>query len=64
MTTKGLPELVNNVVDDDSATVDVAVSQDGGGGGTSNDGKAQDDVDKANQGGDEAGEDLDILCPI
>lgn len=57
-------ELVNIVVDDDSATAGVAVSQDGGSGGTSNDGRAQHDVDKANQGGDEAGEDLDILCPI
>lgn len=64
VTTKDLLELVNIVVDDDSATVGVTISQDGGGGGTSNDGRAQDDVDKANQGGDETGEDLDILCPI
>ena len=49
VTTKGLSKLINNVVDDDSATVGVAVSKDGGGGGTSNDGRAENDIDKAGQ---------------
>ena len=64
VTTKCLPELVNNVVNDDSATVGVAVSKNGGGGGTSNNCRAENDVDKADQGGDGAREDLEILCLI